>query len=181
MRRLKLAQLCLVFVKYFHKMLLKRWYSGNPWTSNWTQKRARMLPVSWNTTASSYNDLCDLNRANWVKIDNITYRKPSALLIGVENDYPLFGKLEQIFVVNNRVLFYITQLETLYFSDHPQAYVIAYTPSNDIVLSTQLQSHIPMHIHRIPSQVNDAINIIICKYHIICDTWHLCIIIEILI
>ena len=107
-------------------------------------------------------------RANWVKIDNISYQKPCALLIGVENDYPLFDRLEDIFVVNNRVLFHITQLETLYFDGHLQGYVISYTSNNDIILSTQLHSHIPMHIHRTPSLDNDFITIIFCKYHIYC-------------
>ena len=112
------------------------------------------------TTYHKKTNYYDLYR---VKIDNISYQKPCALSIGVD---PLFGRLEDIFVVNNRVLFHITQLETLYFDGHLQGYVISYTSNNDIILSTQLHYHIPMHIHRTPSLDNNFITIIICKYHI---------------
>ena len=82
-------------------------------------------------------------------------QKPCALLIGVENDYPLFGRLEDIFT---RILFYVTLLETV------QAYVITYTSQTNI---TQLQSHIPMYIHRVSSRENDPLNLIAsCMWHL---------------
>ena len=35
-----------------------------------------------------------LYRPNWVKVDGITYQKPCAVLLGVDDDYPLFGRLD---------------------------------------------------------------------------------------
>ena len=104
-----------------------------------------------------------------MKAEGISYRKACALLIGVENNYPLFGRLEDIFVVNSRVLFYVTMLETEYFNDHLHAYVITDTSNRSIVLSTQIQSHIPMHIHRVHSRENEVLTVIVCKYHV-CET-----------
>ena len=56
-----------------------------------------------------------------MKVEGTTYKKPCALILNVENDYPLFATLENIFVVNSRILFYVTLLETLHYNEHLQA------------------------------------------------------------
>ena len=101
-------------------------------------------------------------------VENTIYRKPCVVLIGFENDYPLFGRVEDIFVVNCKILFHVTILKTEYFCNHLQAFIIAYTSNTDVLLCTQLYSYIPMHIHRIPLDEN-MLNVIVCKYHL-CDT-----------
>ena len=41
-----------------------------------------------------------------MKVAGITYKKPCALLVGVEDESPQFGLLQGIYVVdNNRVVF----------------------------------------------------------------------------
>ena len=40
--------------------------------------------------------LCTPNR---VKVDGITYQKPSAVLLGVDDDYPLFSRLDDMFII----------------------------------------------------------------------------------
>ena len=57
---------------------------------------------------------CTLHRPKWVKVENITYKKPCALLIGI------FGRLEKFFVINDR-MFAVNTLKTSSFSKHLQA------------------------------------------------------------
>lgn len=99
-------------------------------------------------------------------MDGILYQKPCALLLGVDDDYPLFGRLDDIFIIDNRFLFSVTLLNTLLFNHHYQGYVIDQTSNTNIIAHSQLLSPFPMHIHSLPSQ---TLKIIICKHHI-CGT-----------
>lgn len=102
-------------------------------------------------------------RPNWVKLDGIRYQKPCALLLGVEDDYPLFGRLDDILIVDNRYIFSVTVLSTTYFNHHYQGYVIDTTTNTKIIMHKQLHSPFPFHIHYISSH---SLKIIICKHHI---------------
>lgn len=164
-----------VFVQLDNIFGITNWYIHlcrrhcvNPWSTWWTWRRISMLPVSSYKTCwkhHCYNLLCT-TRPKWVKAEGITYQKPCALLVGVENDCPLFGSLEDIFIVNSRILLYVTSLETLCFNEHLQAYVISYMSNTSLI---QLNSHIPTYIHRVVSQENDSLNVIVCKHHV-CGT-----------
>ena len=116
----------------------------------------------------SYEVYAFMNRPNWVKVDSVTYQKPSALLVGYTNDYPLFGRLEDIYIVNSMILFNVTLLQTLTFNDHLQAYVVQQSSDSSVIPHTQLLNPFPMHIHRVNSSANDseAQSVIVCKYNI---------------
>ena len=106
-----------------------------------------------------------LCRPNWVKVDGISYQKPCALLIGFENDYPLFARVEDnIFIINDRIMFNVTTLETLCFNDHLQAYTIKPTSHSKLILQSKLVYPSPMHIHRVAH--NTTQSVIVCKHHI---------------
>ena len=112
-----------------------------------------------------YKNLLLTYRANWVKHDGITYRKPCALIKGIENDYPTFARLENIFIIDSRILFHVTTLKTVKFNTHLHAYVVTPSSVTDFILITQIHCHTPVHIHRVIMNDN-AFSVIACKYHI---------------
>ena len=118
--------------------------------------------------------LCTLHRPNWVKMDGITYQKACTLPLRIENDHPEYGRVEDMFIIQNRVTFFVTVMETSSFNTHFHAYVINSTTNTSIILHTQLFSPIPMHIHRL-SLGGSSVCLIVCKHHIcgICHSFHL--------
>ena len=113
-----------------------------------------------------FHGALSISRSNWVKANGILYQKPCVLR--VENDYPVFGKLENIYLVINRVLFHVAVLETRNFNKHLQAYTIDYTSNLEIIIHTQLVIPLPVHIHRV-TLMDTSQSVIVCKHHI-CTT-----------
>ena len=101
-----------------------------------------------------------------MKRDGILYQKPCAVLLRVENDQPVFGRLEEIFIVNNRILLHVSLLHTCTFDNHLQAYIINTLLNSEMTLPTQLYSPFPMHIHRVTSFEGRDVSVIVCKHHI---------------
>ena len=110
-------------------------------------------------------NILSLLRPKWVKVNSILYQKPCALLLRVEMDHPVFGNLEDIFVIDNRVLFQLSVLETSNFNVHLQAHTVNHTQDREILLHKNLPSPFPMHIHRVTVD-DSSFSVIICKYHI---------------
>ena len=51
-----------------------------------------------------------------MKVGGILYKRPCVLLLGVDDDYPLFGRLREIFIFNSsRVFFYVDVMQTSLF------------------------------------------------------------------
>ena len=51
-------------------------------------------------------------RARWLKASGVLYKRPCALLLGIEDEYPLFGKLEEVFVLDYNRIAYLIQVMT---------------------------------------------------------------------
>ena len=77
-----------------------------------------------------------LRRLTWVKIDDITYKKPCTLL-GVEDEYPQYGKLTNIYVVHERILFEVILLKTTSFISHFHAFAVSPTSTSTLLLHTE--------------------------------------------
>ena len=56
---------------------------------------------------------CQL-RAAWVKHNSIHYQPAAVVVLNVEDNMPVFGRIERIFIVNsNGVFFYVKILSTI--------------------------------------------------------------------
>ena len=82
-------------------------------------------------------------------------------------DHPVFGNLEDIFVIDNRVLFQLSVLETSNFNVHLQAHTVNHTQDREILLHKNLPSPFPMHIHRVTVD-DSSFSVIICKCYAMC-------------
>ncbi len=67
-------------------------------------------------------------RARWVKVQGTEYREECAVLIAITDDYPVFARVEGIYVIdNNRVLFDVCILQTCTFCEHYHVYLVRST------------------------------------------------------
>ena len=59
------------------------------------------------------------HRAKWVKVGGILYKTPCALLLRIVDDYPQFGNLTDVYVLNSTlVVFNVCVMETVTFLSH---------------------------------------------------------------
>ena len=101
-----------------------------------------------------------------MKVGGILYKRPCVLLLGVDDDYPLFGRLREIFILNSsRVFFYVDVMQTSLFLSHYHAYHITDCTLDRVISLTNLYSPFAMHIHHII--VNSlSEQIVVPKYHV---------------
>ena len=101
-----------------------------------------------------------------MKIAGITYKKPCALIIGVDDDYPQLGILQGIYVAdNNRVVFRVRLCATELFNSHYHAFKISNTSSYKLVQVQELYNPHPVHIRTISSSTTVQ-QVVVMKYHI---------------
>ena len=91
------------------------------------------------------------------------------LLIDVEDEYPQFGKLQGIYVVEgNRVLLRLRLCTTQLFDHHHHSFIISTTPTYKVVSVEELYNPVPLHVRTIYSE-NAVQQVVVMKYHI-CGT-----------
>ena len=58
-------------------------------------------------------------RANWIKITGCLYKPNCVVVLGVEDEYPIFGLTKALFVADSsQVLFEVTKLITVQYNCH---------------------------------------------------------------
>ena len=106
------------------------------------------------------------HRAKWVKVGGILYKTPCALLLRIVDDYPQFGNLTDVYVLNStRVVFNVCVMETVTFLSHYNAYCVTPSPIHRVVPLSNLHSPFPVHIHHIV--ISDITKLVVVpKYHV---------------
>lgn len=107
-----------------------------------------------------------LYRTSWVKKDNILYKPSCVVILGVEDEYPLFGKVQDIYIVDSsRVYFCVRLLSTLEFNSHRHVYLVKLTTSTSIVCISSLCNVFPLSLRKI--SINGTLYLsLVVKYHI---------------
>ena len=104
-----------------------------------------------------------LSRTRWVKHCGMTYKKPCVLLLRVEDDYPQFGKLQDIYIVDgNRVVCDVKLYHTSNFLKHYHAFVLCSTQDSELVSIEDLYNHLPYHVCVVHHDVSISI-VELCK------------------
>ena len=99
-----------------------------------------------------------------MKVDGITYKSPCSVVLGVENDYPVFGHLQGLYVLNNNnISLHVRVADTIMFEQHHHAYVVKSTDTFKTVHIHQLYSQWPLHCRK----SEDDKQMIIVKHHIL--------------
>ena len=76
--------------------------------------------------------MISFHRANWVKVEGITYKNSCSVVLRVEDDYPVFGHLKGIYIVDDITL-HVRVAETIACDEHYHSYVLKATESFEIV------------------------------------------------
>ena len=91
------------------------------------------------------------HRTSWVKVHGKCYKPNAAVIVGIEDDLPLVGQIQEIYYIDGttKVLFNVRQFHT-YYEPHYRAYTL----HNDTATCTkfvfyeQLFIHTPIHIRK---------------------------------
>ena len=93
------------------------------------------------------------------------YKKSCTLVAKMDTDYPVFGKLLNIFVINyNEVYFEVQVLNTLEFNYHYHCFVLQKSSVKSTVKYNNLFSFKPHHIRTMPV-CHSIIHYIVPKYY----------------
>ena len=101
-----------------------------------------------------------------MKKDNVLYKTPSAVVLGVEEDYPQFGDLKKIFVVDQQAFLYVRKMKTTSFNEHHHAYVLEASTEYRAVPVEDLYSPFPLHV-RILYIDGSPTKVVVPKFHIV--------------
>ena len=106
-------------------------------------------------------------RTKWAIKDGILYKVPCVLTVGVEDDYPQFGRVESIYIVDsNSVYFHLRLMNTVDFNIHHHLYIVELTSSYKTLCFADLYYVFPLHLRR--STVNNSSCLcVIPKHHIL--------------
>ena len=84
-----------------------------------------------------------------MKVNWILYKPTSGILCGIKDEYPLFGKVDSIYIVNtNDVFFKLVGLSTIEFNEHRHLYVVEKTTETKTINVSTLYSPFPLHLWR---------------------------------
>ncbi len=73
-----------------------------------------------------------------MQVDGVKYMRDGAVILEVADDYPVFGQVEAIYVVDNDIVLYLCVMSTSYFHEHYHSYVIHHTTTFKAVPVTRL-------------------------------------------
>ena len=68
----------------------------------------------------------DYYRYNWVEIDGTTYKKPCTLVVKMKDGVQVFGKLLEVYEVNQEHLLFVQLYNTQSFDHHLHAYTVQF-------------------------------------------------------
>ena len=90
------------------------------------------------------------HRARWIKVAGVLYKSPCAVLLKLENDYPQYGQVIEILVVNSFcVMFNVCVMTTVSFLSHFNAYFVSPSPVHRVIPLSKLHSPFPVHIYHV--------------------------------
>lgn len=99
-------------------------------------------------------------------MNGILYKPASVVISGIQDEYPLFGKIESIYIVNtNDIFFKQMTLSTREFDHHRHVYVVETIAEIKTISLTSLYSVFPLHLRR--TAVNGIPTLcLVLKHHI---------------
>ena len=104
-------------------------------------------------------------RTTWVKVDGNLYKPNAGVIIGIEEDLPIVGKIQDIYVIDGKkVIFSIKQFHTFY-EEHYHAYT--FQDNTEVITKfisyEQLFLQSPVHIRR-----SQTLHTYIILPHVLC-------------
>lgn len=99
-------------------------------------------------------------------VEGTTYKNECALLLSIKDDYPIFGQIKEIFILEaSQVVFHVKHFHTDIFSQHFHAFIIIPTNTYSVVTPSALHHPFTHHIHKLILHDGNA-QAIILKHHV---------------
>ena len=105
----------------------------------------------------------------WVKVEGVEYRRRCVVIIGMGDDDPIFGCIEEIYIIASQVYLHVSAQRIIKYSSHFHAYVIAPTfpIQQKLVEPEQLVSPFPLQMRSVGGLTTHG-NMAVVLKHSIC-------------
>lgn len=106
-------------------------------------------------------------RTSWVKRNGVLYKPSCVVVLRVEDEYPMFGQIKDIYVVNSYdVYFRVKLLSTDQFNSHCHSYFVSVTSDYCSVQASSLLDVFPLYLRKmtIKGKLHQCITV---KHHIL--------------
>ena len=87
----------------------------------------------------------------------------------MQDNLPVFGKLQEIFIVQSDVYFSVQIYSTLWFDEHFHAYVVKATSTEVIIRSNGILTHGTLHFRAVTGLTKANTKAVVLKHHISSD------------
>ena len=85
-----------------------------------------------------HNGSFNAELAGVITVSGILYKEDCVVVLGVQRDYPAFGQIKNIFVVNtNQVYFQVNKLDTMKFNTHGHMHTVKSSASLQVLMLIQ--------------------------------------------
>lgn len=102
-----------------------------------------------------------------MKTHGILYKQSCVVVLRIEDDYPVFGQVKDIYVVNSYdVHFRVKLLSTDQFNTHCHSYFVSLTTNYCTIQASSLLDVFPLYLRKISlnGKLHQCINV---KHHIL--------------
>ena len=103
-------------------------------------------------------------RAKWVTIAGQKYQPMCIVILGVNEDYPVFGQVQELYMIDTTkpIMAIVTVMPTLTFNVHYHGNILGYCTSSKAISLKKLHSPFPLHARRCPN----GDKLVVMKHHI---------------
>ena len=102
-------------------------------------------------------------RAKWVTFAGQKYQTMCIFILGVDDDYPMFGQVKELHMIDTtKPMAIVTVMSTLAFNEHYHGYTLSYSTSTRVISLKTLYSPFPLHARRCPN----GDRLVVMKHHI---------------
>ncbi len=106
-------------------------------------------------------------RTKWIVVNGQKYTKSVLVVVGIEDEYPSFGVIEDIFITNsNSAMLHVELCHTQSYNEHFHGYVVSRSNQFKVVSVQSLQSHVSTTLRSVQSE-QSTIFIVNLKFHIL--------------
>ena len=106
-------------------------------------------------------------RTKWTVINGVLYKLYAIIVLGVNDDYPVFGQVCDIFASDSNIFFKVKKLITTAFSQHHHMYTVEYSTDYKTVSYDNLYCNVTLHLRQIRMADSTSLLGIVPKYHIL--------------
>lgn len=80
------------------------------------------------------------------KVSGTTYKKPCVVVVGIDDEFPIFTKITSVYIIDEVIVFSVLLLYTYLYNPHYYAFEVKNKTEIRFVQYENLVSHILLHL-----------------------------------